>query len=279
VLVDVRRHVRLGVGSQDAAVEVPTPPPAPGTAFGPRRLWLRGRPVFELSLWCGTCPALFRRIAEPRTADVDVANAILASGLTGIDEAVLAAYGRLLPRSEYTVLLLEVGPRLVEPGSEGDYFAGEQVRTWGVNPVTGAPEDPGGAYYRTFEAPVDSGRHLYEVIVPMVPPSWNGPDQAARQQQGSEALPTAVAYSVLDVSQPAMRGGEDYYEHWLLSHFLLDGHHKVAAAAGAGRTVRLLCLVDERISVARWGDLDVLIRTRRGTGASRVPQPPSRPLR
>ena len=96
-------------------------------------------------MWCGTCPALFRRIARPQTADVDVANALLASGLTGIDEAVLVAYGRLLPRSEYTALLVALAPRLVEPGSEGDYFVGEQVRTWGGDPVTGAPEDPGGS--------------------------------------------------------------------------------------------------------------------------------------
>lgn len=275
MLVDARRHLCLGVESQDAAVEVPAPPPAPGMALGPRRLWLRGRPVFELSFWCGTCPALFQRIAEPRTADVDVANTILASGLIAVDESVLAAYGRLLPRSEYTVLLVEVAPRLVEPSGEGDYFAGEQVHTWGGDPVTGAPEDPGGAYYRTFEAPVDSGRHLYEMIVPMVPPSWTAPDQAARQQRVSEAVPTAVAYSLLDVKQPAIGGGEDYYEHWLLSHFLLDGHHKVAAAAQAQRAVRLLCLLDERISIARQEDLDILIRTRRGTDASRISHPPS----
>ena len=61
---------------------------------------------------------------------------------------------------------------------------------------------------------------------------------------------TAVAYSLLDVLQPAMDEGEDYYEHWVLSHFLLDGHHKIESAASAGWPIRLLSLVDERISIA-----------------------------
>ena len=84
-----------------------------------------------------------------------------------------------------------------------------------------------------------------------------------------------MAYSLLDVSQPAIGGCEDDYEHWLLSHFLLNGHHKVAAAAKTGRAVRLLSLVDERISIARPEDLDVLTRMRRSAGESRIPHPPS----
>jgi len=35
-----------------------------------------------------------------------------------------------------------------------------------------------------------------------------------------------------------MDEGEDYYEHWVLTHVLLDGHHKIEAAATAGRPIR-----------------------------------------
>jgi hypothetical protein len=49
--------------------------------------------------------------------------------------------------------------------------------------------------------------------------------------------------------------GEDYYEHWVLTHFLLDGHHKIEAAASAGRPIRLLSFVNERISIAAPEDL------------------------
>lgn len=85
-------------------------------------------------------------------------------------------YGQVLPESEYTVLLLEATPRFVEPGDASDYFSHEQVTTWGIDSFVGAPEDPGSPYYRTFEARVGRDEHLYEFVVPMVPPAWNDPD-------------------------------------------------------------------------------------------------------
>jgi len=176
----------------------------------------------------------------------------------------LRLYGKVLPKSEYTVLLLEVTPGLVEPGSPSDYFTHEQVTTWGVDPVAAAADDPGTRYYRTFEAPVGKDSHLYEFVVPMVPPSWNNTkrvDEYAAAAGGDQAA-TAVAYSVLDVLQPAMDEGGDYYEHWVLNHFLLDGHHKIEAAARAERPIRLLSLVDERISIATAENLTELVRVR-----------------
>jgi hypothetical protein len=77
-----------------------------------------------------------------------------------------------------------------------------------------------------------------------------------------------VAYSLLDILQPAMDNGEDYYEHWVLSHFLLDGHHKIEAAAASGRPIRLLSLLDERISIASPEELSTVVRSR-----SHSPQP------
>jgi hypothetical protein len=255
--------VPLGVREKRAAVVVPTPKPPPGTAFSPRRLTLRGVSVFELNLWCGTCPALFKKLAEPEAADLGLANELLNAGLQGIDDEVLRVYGKALPKSEYTVLLLEVTPQFVEPGSPSDYFSHEQVTTWGVDPVVGSPDDPGTPYYRTFEAPVGKDRHLYEFVVPMVPPAWNDRERVAEYSVAEGAEPaTAFAYSLLDVLQPAMGEGEGYYEHWVLSHFLLDGHHKIEAAARGGRPVQLLCLVDECISIAAPEELTTMVAAR-----------------
>jgi hypothetical protein len=262
VLIDARRCVALGVPETRAAVAVPTPKPAPGTAFSPRRLTLRGAPVFELNLWCGTCPALFKKLAGPEIADLGLANQQLNAGLVGIDDEVLRVYGKVLPKSEYTVLLLEVTPRLVEPGSALDYLTHEQVTTWGVDD-SDAAADPGTPYYRTFEATVSRDSHLYEFVVPMVPPSWNNAervDEYTAAMRGGTG--TAVAYSILDVLQPATDEGEDYYEHWVLTHFLLDGHHKIEAAARAERPIGLLSLVDERISIAASEDLAALVQAR-----------------
>ena len=263
MFADVRQGVALGVAEKRAAIAVPTPKPAPGTAFPPRRLQLVGKAVFELNLWCGTCPALFKKLAEPQRADLEVANDRLSATMERIDDSVLQAYGQVMPRSEYTVLLLEVSPQLVEPGSASDYFTHEQVATWGADPAGGSLDDPGTAYYRTFEAPMPNDGHLYEFVVPMVPPRWNDPARVAQYTRAAE-VGTAVAYSLLDVIEPEAGEGEYPYQHWVLTHFLLDGHHKVEAAAAAGRPVRLLAFVDERISMASPRDLAAMVGARGG---------------
>lgn len=272
VLIDSRHGVKLGVRESRAAVAVPTPKPAPGLAFSPRRLTLHGREVFELNLWCGTCPALLRKLAEPEAADIHVANLSLDAGLPRIEEHVLRAYGQLLPKSTYTVLLLDVQPETIHPGGDRDYFVKEQVATWGIDPVVGAADPAGSAYYRSFETPIDRERHLYELIVPMVPPTWNASSiVAAYEQRRQQVPPTAVAYSLLDVLAPAVDDeGQDWYWHWLLQHFLLDGHHKIEAAARSGQPVRLLSFIDETISIASPSDVVRVVHARAGRAAPRI---------
>ena len=61
-----------------------------------------------------------------------------------------------------------------------------------------------------------SAAHLYEFVVPMVPPSWNDADtvaaHAARLRSGSK--PTAVAVSTLDVCAPQPSKALTGYWHW-----------------------------------------------------------------
>ena len=134
-----------------------------------------------------------------------------------------------------------------------------QVATWNLEGFWGLPHYPQTPYYRTFETVVraearmyEAEAHLYEFVVPMVPPSWNEP---ARVTELAEKLarssgPTAVAVSTLDVSQPANQAGPDFYAHWGLTHFLLDGHHKLQAAAQIGRPLQLLSLLSVDASLA-----------------------------
>ncbi|MFJ2598949.1 hypothetical protein [Streptomyces erythrochromogenes] len=216
---------------------------------GPRRrlLMVDDEPAFELSFYCGTCPLLFRRL---ETAQEKLSLERMQERLTGTlddpdDGGVIDAFGTLLPKGEYLPLLLEVEPRLVIPGKEGDYFSGEQVTAWGVNQFWGLPEYPHTPYYRTFETAVDANAHLYEFVVPMVPPTLNDRERVeeyvALMKRGT--VPTAVAISTLDVCQSALGLADDPAAHWGLTHFLLDGHHKLEAAATARRPVRLLSLL------------------------------------
>ncbi|MYQ49284.1 hypothetical protein GTW40_30420 [Streptomyces sp. SID4985] len=227
---------------------------------GPRRrlLMVDGEPAFELSLYCGSCPLLFRRL-ETSGQKLSLEN--VRERLTGaLDDpdggGVIEAFGALLPEGEYLPLLLSVEPRLVVPGQEGDYFSGEQVETWGIGQFWGLPEYPHTPYYRTFETPVDADAHLYEFVVPMVPPTWNQRDRVEEYITLMEGgtVPTAVAISTLDVCEPAAGMPADHYRHWGLTHFLLDGHHKLEAAATAGRPVRLLSLLTLGESLAEAGE-------------------------
>lgn len=255
--------------SKRALVTVPTPKPPPGTAFPPRRLTVRGTPVFDLNLWCGTCPALFKKLTDPEAADLGLANDRLSRWLTEVEATVVRAYAAVLPKSTYSALLLEVSPELVQPGEDSDYFSHEQVTTWGVDPVVGAPEDPGTPYYRTFETRLSADAHLYEFVVPMVPPNWNDRARVA-ELAGSAPFGTAVAYSLLDVLEPATGDPEDHYQHWTLTHFLLDGHHKFEAAAASGLPLRLLALVDESASIASDDDLATMVTARSQSRSERT---------
>ncbi|MFE1949257.1 hypothetical protein ACFW9D_02175 [Streptomyces sp. NPDC059524] len=248
---------KLGVVASEARLDFGTELQELGG--GPRRrlLMVDDEPAFELSFYCGTCPLLFRRLEAAREK---LSLESMQERLTGAlddpgDSGVLDAFGALLPEGEYLPLLLSVEPRLVVPGKDGDYFSGEQVATWGIDQFWGLPEYPHTPYYRTFETAVDADAHLYEFVVPMVPPTWNERHRVEEYVASMEAgtVPTAVTISTLDVCRPAVDLGDDYSAHWGLTHFLLDGHHKLEAAASAGRPVRLLSLLtlDESLAEAQ----------------------------
>ncbi|WP_331721127.1 hypothetical protein [Streptomyces sp. NBC_00454] len=237
----------LGVPSPEARLRFGTEWQKVGG--GPRRrlLMVDDEPAFELSFYCGTCPLLFRRL---ETATEKLSLESVQERLTGAlqdpdDGGVIDAFGALLPEGEYLPLLLDVEPQLIIPGQAGDYFSGEQVTTWGLDQFWGLPQYPHTPYYRTFETPVDADAHLYEFVVPMVPPTLNERERVEEyvELMGRGTVPTAVAISTLDVCQPALDLADDYFVHWGLTHFLLDGHHKLEAAAAAGRPVRLLSLL------------------------------------
>lgn len=79
---------------------------------------------------------------------------------------------------------------------------------------------------------------------------------------GDGSRPTAVAVATLDVCEPPTDIGEDVYEHWGLTHFLLDGHHKVQAAAETGAPITLLSLLALDASLAGSEQVDAAIGAR-----------------
>jgi len=244
----------LSVAASDSAVVRFGEQAKPEGAWAGRRLmWLGQDAAFELSFWCGTCQLLFKRLeGANETLSLPDVEQRLAGGLDRIDDVVVGQFAGLLSEDVYIPMLLEVRPELVTPGHSGDYFSEEQVATWGLSSFWGLPEYPQTSYYRTWQTAVDSSAHMFEFVVPMVPPTWN--DRASVERSAARlatsSAPTAVAVTILDVCQPAMDNGTDYFEHWGLTHFLLDGHHKMEAAAATGRPLRLLSLLATTASLA-----------------------------
>ena len=66
-----------------------------------------------------------------------------------------------------------------------------------------------------------------------------------------------------------MDNGTDYYAHWGLTHFLLDGHHKMQAAAEAGRPLQLLSLLSVEEGLSDQLDVDRLMKLRAQPSARR----------
>ncbi len=104
-------------------------------------------------------------------------------------------------------MLLQVGSRLVTPLQEDDYFAKEHLSTWGLDGFWGLPAYPATPYYRTYSAVVDPKAHLYEFVVPMVPPTWNDPDRVTEYaaRLAASGPPTAVDPKAVKAALQAAR--------------------------------------------------------------------------
>lgn len=221
-----------------------------------RFLSVAGQRIYSLGNVCGTCEYLFERLGNAaRGIDVGALTERLNAGLGQWDDDVIDPLAKLMPAKSYSVGLFSLCPRSVTPGSEDDYFAVEQKQNQFEIRGDVPAHDPKIAYYRIGHRPITfnksgslSSGMLFEFVVPMVPDSSLDPvcirDYETSLTAGSR--PTAVALSLLDVKGPYMGG----IDHWCLTHFLLDGHHKMAAAALSRRPLTLVSFLDRDLSAA-----------------------------
>lgn len=272
-MVLVSSQPPIVLGTESPVVHFGDEPKLPGSWAGRRLMFLGEEPAFELSFWCGTCQLLFRRLeGANETLSLESMQQRLNDGLHDIDPDVVAEFGTLLAEGLFLPMLLEVQPEVVRPADPNDYFANEQVATWGLDAFWGLPVYPSSSYYRTYATAVDATAHLYEFVVPMVPPAWNDGSRVAGyiEARSSSSLPTAVAVSILDICAPASGPSTDYYTHWGLTHFLLDGHHKMQAAAENNQKVRLLTFLSIDGSLATEESIHRLPDIRRRPAVARA---------
>jgi hypothetical protein len=220
-----------------------------------RYLAVDGVPAYQIAYSCGTCGLVLRR--QPGAPDgclsVDEVRARLTTGLRALDGEVVAAFSAQLPRGDYLVMLLDVRPRLVAPGSAEDYFATDGPAAWQNEEFEYNVDPTNISYYRLGQGRVGEHDELFQFAVPMFDAERLAPERVAQYAAADDGRHlTAVALGLLDIEGPWFRRER----HAGLFHFLLDGHHKMAAAATIGRPIRLLTFVSSGDSFA--GDEDLL---------------------
>ena len=163
----------------------------------------------------------------------------------------------------------------MEPGTPGDYFATDVVRLFGLEaPDFEKPSGPNTTYYRfgfdhERERTGRLGRPhkalVTSVVMPLHDVAQLNRDRIEfwkRQYMAGTKL-TAFAVSVVDDQAPAMEPPDPTYayeEQFLFTNCVLDGHHRIQAAAELGAPVRILSLVAEDFSLVKSaGDLTAVL--------------------
>jgi hypothetical protein len=212
-----------------------------------RFITVDGKKAHYLGNMCGTCKFIFERHEGANSkVSPESLSGLFRSGIADVSDEIKGRLMPLFPAGEYQMLLLSCTPRLVIPSKTGDYFFEEQIELWGVDPFWGVPHYTKNEYYRTEVLKPAERIGLFEFIVPMFPRRYldSKTIQSYETLLSQQPSPTALAISVLDVKQPAdWDGNPEIQEHWCLAHYLLDGHHKMYAAAQFGKPISLLsCL-------------------------------------
>ncbi len=228
-----------------------------------RALSINGEATFHLGNVCDTCAFFFERLSETNNRlEVGELRQSLENGMTEITASVSETVIQLMPVSDYTVALLKIKPEQAIAGGTSDYFASEdrQFEEYIVDEGNIDLHDPKADYYRVggrseivmpssfgtakgfeFLIPITSKRELNSVRIDhFVEALSNG------------GLPTAIAVSLLDVKGPSVNDRT----HWCLAHYILDGHHKVAAAEQSSKEITLLAFIAHDHGVSSTEDIE-----------------------
>jgi hypothetical protein len=228
-----------------------------------RVLRIGGQQIVDMGNYCNTCALFFEHFADPEQRfQVDALADQLAGGVHKRNFfRILNEIYPLLPQGAYEVSLLELRPRFVRCGSPQDYFVTDQPLLW--IPQFDEPENPHIDYYRAMTQPIPPDSALFEFAVPLYDVARLDPEVVERYVRSLAAgeKPTAMAISILDRRQPAMwAANPPVTQHYLLAHYLLDGHHKMLAAAKAGRPLTLLSFLPRDLCMASLGDVATVFR-------------------
>jgi hypothetical protein len=230
-------------------------------------LTIAGERVFEYGCPCGTCGIVFRKVGSTAHHVNDSEAVQLLGNLDSVpSNAELRRLARVLEPGFYHPTVVEGTVLLIEPGALDDYFATDVVRLFGLEPPDyEKPSGPRTSYYklgsdreleRTGRVGGPHKALVTAVVMPLHEPSQLNRERIEywKRQQNAGMNLTALAVSVLDNQEPAMSPVDHTYayeEQFLLTNCVLDGHHRIQAAAESGAPVRILSLLAREFSLVR----------------------------
>ncbi len=185
---------------------------------------------------CGSCPFMFQKVGKNKIklTPQDVTE-ILKQGPKAIGVDLIQAISKIVPDGKYKIGYFEVDLEEVTNKSRNDPIA-EMV--WAAHEDGG----PKTKYYRSKKVPINSITNLFELVLPLFSDNELH-SQTIREykrliNKGSQ--PTALAISIVQQRICLMGPGGEVPTDICLTHFLLDGHHKIKAASKMKRPIKLL---------------------------------------
>ena len=233
-----------------------------------RFISIEGKPAYEIGNICGTCSFYFERL-EGANKSIHPRELIeqLNEGLSTLDKSTIDRISEIIPNGKYEVLLLSVQPKIVELGTNKDYFSNEEVKLWGIDGFWVMPHNPKIKYYRGTDQRIKQDEKVFEFLIPIFPQTWLDEERVEfyKERIVEGKFPTAISLSVLDVKAPAVWIDDqkpEYTGHWCLAHYILDGHHKVFAASEMNKPINLICFLaaEQGINETK-EDIETLIKT------------------
>lgn len=213
-----------------------------------------GEQLLHLGNICGTCAFFFHQINEPvkQGISIEETRSLLNAGVLSLDDELIDKLAQLMPIGDYEVSLFQINPYQTKVNGDKDYFKEEQAPLWYGN-MEEHSEDlgEGMSYYRGEDKVIDVGTSFYELLVPIYQPNYLDEERVLYYQEQIRAgyKPTVVSLGMFEIREALRWFAEDdddtEYHHAYLMHYLLDGHHKIQAAARESKPITLISFVQK----------------------------------
>ena len=167
----------------------------------------------------------------------------LRIGLKEINADIVSSFAGLLETDEYVVNLLQFIPEFKDPN-----LTEKQKRAYDY--ITGDYGKVLTEFFMGRRWDFDENGSIGEIVLPLT--STKKLDQKTvmfyKEKLRNGHIPTAVAYSYVESRHPAAFGSGKLPDFGCLTHFMLDGHHKMFAAAELKKPISLLSFLSKKRS-------------------------------